>query len=151
MGNLQGEVIGINTMKASAQGISFAIPIDMAMQVISQLRNNGRVVRPFVGMRMVSLDTAMITRERDNHPDDFPENVTWGVLLIDVMPGSPAHNAGLKPGDVLVRWGSSSLRSTKDLLHELGKMGTKEVVVEVRRGKIGALTKVRVKPTVQAR
>ena len=100
---------------------------------------------------MVSLDTAMITRERDNHLDSFPENLTRGVLLIDVMPGSPAHDAGLKPGDVLVKWGSCSLRTTKDVLQELGKMGTKEVVVEVRRGKIGALTKLRVKPTVQGR
>ena len=106
-------------------------------------------MRPFVGMRMVSLDSAMITREKHNHPEDFPENVTGGVLVIDVLAGSPAHAAGLQPGDVIVKWGSCSIQSTKDVLQELGKSGTREIAAQVRRGKLGALTKLKVKPQVR--
>ena len=54
--NLDGQVIGINSMKvASGSGISFAIPMDSAMEVIQQLLKNRRVIRPFIGMQMMTL------------------------------------------------------------------------------------------------
>lgn len=89
--NLDGEVIGINTMKAQGyDGISFAIPIDTASLIIQQLLRNKKVMRPYVGLKMINVVNARQSIDPSN-----PNNRNY-VLVTDVVPDSPACRAGIK-------------------------------------------------------
>lgn len=89
--NLKGEVIGINTRKLSgAENVGFAIPIDIAAEVIEQLIAHGRVTRSTIGVRFQE-----VTRITDDPNQE-------GVLISDVDPLSPAFEARLRPRDILV-------------------------------------------------
>ncbi|GAQ83340.1 Trypsin-like serine proteases domain containing protein [Klebsormidium nitens] len=139
--DLDGKVIGINTMKAlSADGVSFAIPIDAARKVVEQLAKHGRVLRPFVGMKMLELNAAVISqlKERDS---TFPD-VSAGVLVPQVIPGSPAEKGGLMPGDVIVEFDGQSITTVSEILDALGeRIGeTIKVVVRRPRGKNATLS-----------
>ncbi|GJP47665.1 hypothetical protein CLOM_g6841 [Closterium sp. NIES-68] len=130
--NLDGEVVGINNMKAlAADGVSFAIPIDSAVHILDQLSRHGRVVRPFVGIKMLELNASIIEQLRDRDPS-FPA-VTAGILVPQVIPGSPAAKGGLQPGDVIVEFAGQPVASSRQVLDLLGdKVGAKMPVV-VRR------------------
>ncbi|MDN5942160.1 MAG: Do family serine endopeptidase [Nitrospira sp.] len=94
--NLRGEVIGINTAIINfAQGIGFAIPSNMAKQVIQQLLTQGRVTRGWLGVGIQPL-TAELARK-------FGVNEGEGVLINEVFDKDPAAAAGIKPGDILTR------------------------------------------------
>jgi HtrA serine peptidase 2 len=80
--NLDGEVIGINTMKAIASGISFALPIDRVKEVVALLTRHGRVVRPFIGIKMLSLTPALL--QQLGQVDESMKKVSGGVLVADV-------------------------------------------------------------------
>ncbi len=101
--NDRGEVIGMNTaIRANAQGLGFAIPIETAKRIADQLFETGEVKHPFLGIQMVELDgdvVERIKREQDL-PFEFDENIS-GVLIVGVMEGTPAEAAGLQPGDVI--------------------------------------------------
>ncbi len=93
--NIQGDVIGVNTaINAQAQGIGFAIPINLAKSIYSQLRTDGFVVRGYLGMVPRELDDA--TREAL----DLDRNME-GVFVDMVEDNTPASDGGLKPGDVI--------------------------------------------------
>jgi serine protease Do len=96
--NLDGEVIGINSMIFSQSGgymgISFAIPIDVAMNVREQLVKNGRVVRGRIGVVVQNVDAALAK--------SFQLDLPRGALVASVEEGGPADNAGLKAGDVVL-------------------------------------------------
>lgn len=104
--NLNGEVIGVNTMKVNVTGISFAIPIDTVMQVVKQLKANKKVVRPFIGMKMANLSSnnpVFIGKQPKNkHGDPVVADsategvVTANVLVLEVEPSSPAQQSGLQ-------------------------------------------------------
>eukprot|EP00850_Spirogloea_muscicola_P007566 SM000038S14379 [mRNA] locus=s38:657339:659394:- [translate_table: standard] len=140
--NLDGEVIGINNMKAvAADGVSFAIPIDSAMRVVEQLAKYGRVLRPFVGMKMLELNDAILSQLKEKDPS-FPA-VTSGVLIPQVMPGSPAASAGMQAGDVIVEFDGVPVSSTRQILDALGdKVGAKVRVVVKRAGGKAAVLEV---------
>jgi serine protease Do len=94
--NLRGEIIGINTAIINfAQGIGFAIPSNMAKQVIQQLLTQGRVTRGWLGVGIQPL-TAELARK-------FGVNEGEGVLVNEVFEKDPAAAAGIKPGDILTR------------------------------------------------
>ena len=94
--NLRGEVIGINTAIINfAQGIGFAIPSNMAKQVIQQLLTQGRVTRGWLGVGIQPL-TGELARK-------FGVNEGDGVLVNEVFEKDPAAAAGIKPGDILTR------------------------------------------------
>ncbi len=101
--NAQGEVIGINTaIIQNAQGIGFAIPINKARQIADQLIANGRVEHPFLGIEMVTLKPQIqqeINRQSKAPIIDREE----GILIVRVMPNSPAARAGLNAGDVITK------------------------------------------------
>lgn len=98
--NVGLQVIGLACFKAlSADGVSFAIPIDTAKDVIQQLQQRGRVIRPYIGIKMLQLNehNAAQMRQKDAN---FPE-ITQGILVPHVAAGSPACKCGLREGDVI--------------------------------------------------
>ena len=100
--DLDGKVVGINTMKAAAaDGISFAIPIDVAWAVVRQLLQHGAVKRPYVGIQMRALP------------------LKGGVEVVQVAPESPAERAGLRAGDRLVAMRGERIRDVADVLARL--------------------------------
>jgi serine protease Do len=111
--NARGEAIGINSaISVAGQGISFAIPINMAKEVVTQLVSTGRVSRGFLGVEI-----------RDVQRDLDPENRQYfgldgqtGAFVESVKPGLPADQAGLRRGDAIVSVDGKPLRSSDDLI-----------------------------------
>ncbi len=100
--NVKGEVIGINTaVHASAQGIGFAIPINVAKEVLDDLINIGSVQRTWLGISMQNLTENLAKQLRI--PDDK------GIVVVDVFGGSPADEAGIKPWDLIRRVGERDI------------------------------------------
>ena len=94
------QVIGLACFKAlSADGIGFAIPIDTAKDVIQQLEQRGRVIRPYIGIKMLQLNQHNAAQMRQKDPN-FPE-VKQGILVPHVAANSPAARSGLREGDVI--------------------------------------------------
>jgi serine protease Do len=92
--NVYGEVIGINTaIVASGQGIGFAIPINMAKQVVGQLIRKGSVSRGWLGVSIQPVS--------DDIARSFGLKKAYGALVNDVMSGGPAEKAGIKQGDII--------------------------------------------------
>ncbi|OGZ19239.1 MAG: hypothetical protein A3F95_02570 [Candidatus Nealsonbacteria bacterium RIFCSPLOWO2_12_FULL_39_31] len=102
--NLKGEVIGINTAMASgAQSISFAIPINKAKKDVEQIKNLGKIVYPFLGVRYVLIN--------DNIKKEKNLSVDYGVLIANgsagepaITAGSAADKAGIKEGDIILEF-----------------------------------------------
>lgn len=100
--NQAGEVIGINTaIRANAQGIGFAIPINTVKAVQDQLARGEQIPHPYIGVEMVTLDAEV--QERFNRDPNSGVFVTSdrGVLVLRVVPNSPAAAAGLRAGDII--------------------------------------------------
>ncbi|KAK9155620.1 hypothetical protein Sjap_003100 [Stephania japonica] len=130
--NLDGEVIGINTLKIlAADGLSFAVPIDSVLKVIEHFNKNGRVVRPWLGLKMLDLNEMVILqlKERDS---SFP-NVTKGVLVPMVTPGSPADHAGFRPGDVVIEFDGNPVESINEIIELMSDKCGKPLSVVVKR------------------
>jgi S1-C subfamily serine protease len=111
----EGKVIGINTLIATRsrgyQGIGFAIPIDTAIDVAEQLLVKGRVEHPFLGISGTDLTEEMAQERR--------LSVTEGAIVVQVIPGTPADQAGMKRGDVIVSFDDKSIGSMDELLREV--------------------------------
>ncbi|MCG6536214.1 MAG: trypsin-like peptidase domain-containing protein, partial [Syntrophales bacterium LBB04] len=106
--NLKGEVIGINTaIVAAGQGIGFAIPINTARLITSQLKEKGTVTRGWVGLTLQSLSPEIAQH--------FGIKETSGILVSDVLPGGPADNAGIQRGDVITNFNDKEVRNASDL------------------------------------
>src|SRR5210317_894286 len=106
--NMQGEVIGINTaIVAQGQGIGFAIPVNMAKQIIPQLRDEGRVTRGWLGVTVQALNKELA--------ESFDLDTTHGALVNEVIKDSPADKAGLKRGDIIVEYDGKQVDELNDL------------------------------------
>jgi serine protease Do len=107
--NIKGEVIGINqAISARGQNISFAIPIDVAKPVADQLMLNGTIHHPFLGIHMADMDEKVAKALK------LPSG-TKGVAIGAVQSGSPAHKAGLLPGDVIQRLNGVEVNSAREI------------------------------------
>lgn len=101
--NLNGEAIGINTaINPSGQGIGFAIPVNMVKNITQQIVQKGRVQYGFIGIRLQQLDK--------NLAEGLNLGVDSGILVVEVIPESPAHKAGLQKNDVIVEFDKNSVR-----------------------------------------
>jgi serine protease Do len=128
--NLKGEVVGINTaIIAAAQGIGFAIPINMAKFVMEQLKSKGYVQRGWLGVYIqnVSKDLA----------DYFGMKEVYGALVSQVIKESPAEKAGIKRGDIIIEFNGIKVKNTEALPKIVAKtpIGTKVDVIVLREGK----------------
>ncbi|MCM2264825.1 MAG: DegQ family serine endoprotease [Desulfuromonadales bacterium] len=95
--NMRGEVIGINTaIVPGGQGIGFAIPVNMAKQIVDQLRTDGKVTRGYLGVVVQPLSEELAQSFGLDHPH--------GALVSEVVKDSPAERAGIKRGDVILRF-----------------------------------------------
>jgi serine protease Do len=131
--NLRGEVVGVNSMIYSPSGgnvgIGFAIPINLASNVVQQLKDSGRVVRGWLGVvvQTVTPDLAQ----------SFGLEEGIGALIADVAPGGPAETSGIKPGDIIIKFNGKSIREMSDLpmLVAQTPIGSKVTVTVLRDGK----------------
>lgn len=106
--NIYGEVIGINTaIVAAGQGIGFAIPVNMAKQIVSQLVRKGDVTRGWLGVTIQPV-TEDIARS-------FGLKKAKGALISDVMAGSPAEKTGLKQGDIIITFDGKEIKDSRHL------------------------------------
>ena len=135
--NLNGEVIGVNSQIFSRtggfMGLSFAIPISMAMDVVEQLRNKGRVSRGWLGVLIQD-----VTRElAESFGMDKPE----GALVAKVLPDSPASRAGFEVGDIVLEFNGQPVDRSSKLPPIVGAtpIGMDAPVVISRNGKIVSL------------
>ena len=121
--NSDGEVIGINTLVRSGPGagLGFAIPINLAKNVSDQLLENGKVIHPYLGVQLISLNPK-IAKEHNQDPNSLlqlPERN--GALIQSVIPNSPAEKAGLRRGDLVIAAENISIEEPKALLDEVEK------------------------------
>ncbi len=114
LADLTGAVIGINAaMVPFAQGVGFAIPIHAVGRIADELRQKGRVVRPWIGVQVADLRPE-VARQYALEPNS-------GLLVAEVVPRSPSHRAGIRPGDVLRRVGPFAVTNIRELLSALSK------------------------------
>ena len=118
--NARGEVIGINTaIRANAQGLGFAIPIETASRVGNQLFSQGRAEHPYLGIQMVTI-TPDVKEEINKSPEaEFKVTQDKGVLIMRVVKNSPADRAGLREGDVIKRIGTQQVNSADQVQEQV--------------------------------
>jgi serine protease Do len=126
--NASGEVIGVNssiyTPSGGSVGLGFAIPINRARRIVDDLLEHGKIRRPWIGEKILT--------PRSNNPRDV---VTAGVVLQNVVPGSPAAKAGLEAGDEIVAVRGKRIRNVFEWETERLEMRVGETIpVAIRRG-----------------
>ncbi|MEB3181054.1 MAG: HhoA/HhoB/HtrA family serine endopeptidase [Nostocaceae cyanobacterium] len=100
--NARGDVIGMNTaIIRGAQGLGFAIPINTAKRISEQLITKGKVDHPYLGIQMTALTPELKQRLNSEFGDKINVSADKGVLLVRVVPSSPAAQAGLRAGDII--------------------------------------------------
>ncbi|MGB3652739.1 MAG: trypsin-like peptidase domain-containing protein [Rivularia sp. (in: cyanobacteria)] len=142
--NQRGEVIGINTaIIGRAQGLGFAIPINKAQQIASQLVAGEKVAHPYLGVRMTTLTSDL--KEDLSRELGLSLAANKGIVIVDVARNSPAARAGLRPGDVIQRIDGKSVKTADDVQLAVEKTTVGgNVQVAVNRG--GRNVNIRVQP-----
>ena len=132
--NARGEVVGINAAVSSrATSIGFAVPINQAIAILPQLRDNGRVTRGYIGVKLRTVDADLQRSLRLSSAS--------GALVQDVAPGSPGERAGLRPYDVITRVDDANVVGDDDLISTVARMrpGTSATLTLVRDGRVVTL------------
>jgi S1-C subfamily serine protease len=134
--NDRGEVIGVNTAirQAPGAGLSFAIPINTAREIAAQIVQRGYASHPYIGIRLQTL-TPQLAREINATTSECRLPEVNGVVVVEVMNGSPAAKGGLKPCDLIESVGDTTVKnpSQVQLAVDQAQVG-QELVVKVRRG-----------------
>jgi serine protease Do len=128
--NLRGEVVGVNSQiysrSGGSMGLSFSIPIDVAIDVSNQLKANGKISRGWLGIAIQEL-----TKELS---DSFGMKDTNGALVAGIEKNSPADKGGLQPGDVIIKFDGKGIETSSDLPRVVGNTKPGKVVpVEIIR------------------
>lgn len=149
--NLDGEVIGINSMKVTA-GISFAIPIDYAknfLKLAEEKVKKGRSSmeqnppgRRYMGITMLSL-TPQILAELKQRGSQVPDQILNGILVWKVILGSPAHTSGLMAGDIILNINGNDVRQSAEIY---GILASKTKVLNMIVLRNGLMMKLSVTP-----
>jgi len=133
----EGRLVGINTAILSRtggnQGIGFAVPVNLARYVMENIIENGRVIRGYMGVNIQDVTPALAERFELKERD--------GALVADVTPDSPAEDAGLKAGDVIVEVDGKPIRDSRHLKLQVAQIAPgKDVPLKVSRdGKVKEL------------
>jgi serine protease Do len=136
--NLRGEVVGINSQiysnSGGFMGVSFAIPINIAMDVVEQLKTTGHVARGWLGV--------VIQEVNRDLAESFGLDRPHGALVARVMEGSPAQAGGIREGDVITAFNGEQIDRSSELPHFVGRVkpGTDAKLDVVREGKDIELT-----------
>lgn len=147
--DMQGEVVGINTaIVASGQGIGFAIPINMASEIIAQLKTKGEVTRGWMGVGIQDLTPELA--------DYYNVDTEAGVLVTHVFEGDPADQAGIQVNDIIIAVNDEPVDSSRELSRRIAGLGVgeKAEITILRDGKkksIAITTAKRMDEPVQAR
>lgn len=136
--NLDGEVVGINsqiyTRSGGFMGLSFAIPMNVAMEVVDQLKESGTVTRGWLGVAIQEVDKELA--------ESFGLKKAAGALVSQVVQHGPADEAGVKYGDIITQFNGKRVVLSSDLPHLVGRVrpGEKARIKVVRHGKTKTLT-----------
>ena len=120
--NSNGEVIGINTLIRSGPGagLSFAIPINRAKEIIYQLVNNGKVIHPMIGISLI---------EKSKSERNFNE-----VIVGYVVPDSPAAKSGIMKNDIIIKVGNKDIETSSDVINQISQNGiNKKINILLKR------------------
>jgi S1-C subfamily serine protease len=145
--NADGEVIGINTaIRANAQGLGFAIPIETAQRIAQQLVSKGKADHPYLGIQMTTLNAQIREELAKDSDKKLKITVDKGVLIADIIPNSPAEVAGLQMGDVILKVGGQPVTTAAQVQDKVQASNINEdLSIEVDRQ--GTIKVIAVKPT----
>ena len=135
--NATGEVIGMNTAIISgAQGLGFSIPIETAQRIAQQLITTGKVEHPYLGIQMVDLTPENLEQINGNSDLPFKIQVDRGVVILRVIPGSPAEASGFQAGDVIQRMENQPISRSESVqqIVQASRIGTPLEVEVARNG-----------------
>ncbi|KOP69053.1 serine protease [Bacillus sp. FJAT-18019] len=142
--DLNGRVIGINTMKIAdtgVEGLGFAIPVNEITEVVTELMLKGHIARPYLGVYTVDLSNPYAPLSKKEKEDlKLPKSITEGVVVLDAL--GPALDAGLKLNDVIVKLDGKPINTTLELrkhLYRNTKVGNDLNVTFYRGGKLQSL------------
>ena len=131
--NMDGEVVGINsqiyTPSGGSVGLSFAIPSSVAIDVVNQLKDKGRVDRGWLGVVIGNVDKDLASA--------YGLDKAQGAIVSEVVPKGPAEKAGVKVGDLIIKFNGQDVHSQADLPRIVGQLapGTKVTFDVIRKGK----------------
>ena len=120
--NSDGEVIGINTLIRSGPGagLSFAIPINKAKEVVDQLLKNGKVIHPMIGISLID-------------ESNFEKNKI-DVKVGRIVPNSPAKKSGILINDIIIKVGNKNIKKASDVISQISKNGiNKQINILLKR------------------
>ncbi|WGV27056.1 HhoA/HhoB/HtrA family serine endopeptidase [Halotia branconii] len=140
--NDRGQVIGMNTaIIRGAQGLGFAIPINTVQRIAQELISKGKVDHPYLGIQMVTLTPEIKERLNDRGGDRLSVAADKGVLLIDIVPRSPASLAGLRSGDVIQSINNQPVTTIEEVqkLVESSKIGSPLQIQVNRNGQVAPI------------
>lgn len=135
--NLEGKVVGINsqiyTRSGGFMGLSFAIPMNVAMEVVDQLKESGTVTRGWLGVAIQEVDK--------NLAESFGLQKAQGALVSQIVQGGPAAKAGIANGDIITAFNGVEVVLSSDLPHLVGRVrpGAMSKINVIRRGKLKVL------------
>lgn len=140
LATIDGEVVGVNTaIVPYAQGIGFAIPINMAIRIYKDIIEFGRVILPWLGVYATTINKPLASL--------YDLGVSRGALIVKVVPYSPAYRAGLRPGDIIIRINNSEIGSAEELSGAIRMRRIGEVIqVEYVRGRSRKTVEVELEP-----
>lgn len=142
--NIAGQVIGINSLKiaqTAVEGIGFAIPINDVRPIVEEIEQYGQVRRPYIGIFPESL--SVYPKRFWRNQLQLPPEVNHGVIVTRVIPGSPAAEAGLQPGDVIVAFNGEPIKNALELrkyLYTKAEIGQEIEITFYRYGEKRTIT-----------